>query len=108
MMDPRQMEKMMRQMGIKTKQIESSLVTIETSDGKILIAEPQVTEVDMQGQKTYQIAGSVKFEAGISEDDVKMVMEQANCSREQAMDALKQNKGDIAQAILSLQEQKKS
>lgn len=107
MMDPRQMEKMMRQMGIKTKQIESSLVTIETSDGKILITEPQVTEVDMQGQKTYQIAGSVKFETGISEEDVKMVMEQANCSKEQATDALKQNNGDIAQAILSLQEQKK-
>ena len=100
------MEKMMRQMGIKTKQIESLLVTIETSDGKILITDPQVTEVDMQGQKTYQIAGSVKFQAVISEDDVKMVMDQAACSREQAAEALKQNNGDIAQAILSLQDKK--
>ena len=105
-MDPRQMEKLMRQMGIKSKQIESSLVTIETSDGKIKISDPQVTEVDMQGQKSYQISGTVVFESGTSEDDINMVMELAKCSKEQAVEALKKSNGDIAQAILTLEEQK--
>lgn len=106
-MDPRQMEKLMRQMGIKSKQIESSLVIIETADGKIKITNPQVTEVEMQGQKSYQIAGTVQFETGISEDDVSLVMSHSACSREQAVDALKKANGDIAQAILVLEEQKK-
>ncbi len=105
-MDPRQMEKMMRQMGIKTNQIESSLVTIETAEGKILISKPQVTEIEMQGQKTYQIAGSVSFEEGIKEEDIKLIMEQTSCSEGAAKEALKNAKGDIAQAIIELQEKK--
>ena len=104
-MDPRQMEKMMRQMGIKSKPIESSLVTIETSEGKIIITNPQITEIEMQGQKTYQIAGSVQFESAI--DDVKLVMEQAGCTKEEATEALKKANGDIAHAIIVLGEQNK-
>ena len=106
-MDPKQMEKMMRQMGIKSKQIEASLVTIETKDGKLLITSPQITEIEMQGQKSYQIGGETRFEAGISEEDINMVAEQAKCTKEEAKEALKKSNGDIAQAILIIEENKK-
>ncbi len=37
-----------------------------------------------------------------SEDDIMLVCQQANCTEEQAKDALAESKGDIAQAILKL------
>lgn len=101
-MNPRQMEKMMAQMGIKSRQVNASRVIIETEGEKIIISEPQVTEITMQGQKSFQIAGKVSTESATSEDDLKMVMEQTGCTREQAAEALKKSNGDIAQAILEL------
>lgn len=101
------MEKLMRQMGIKSRQIDSAMVVIETPEGKIKIPNPQVTEIEMHGQKTYQIAGAASFEGVISEEDIRMVMEQAKCTRDEASQALERTKGDIAQAIIFLSEQKK-
>ena len=102
-MNPKQMEKMLKQMGINSQEISASRVIIEREGEKIVISEPQITEITAQGQKSFQISGKVSVEASLSEEDVKMVMEQANCSREQALDALKKSNGDLAQAILSLQ-----
>lgn len=122
-MNPKQMEKMMSQMGIKSRQIDASRVIIEAENEKIIISGPQVVEITMQGQKSYQISGSVSTEAAASEDhsvdastesfskpgdfenDIKMIMEQANCTREQAVEALKKSDGDIAQAILGLKKE---
>ena len=36
------------------------------------------------------------------EEDIILVMQQANVSRERAMQALSESKGDMAQAILTL------
>lgn len=101
-MDPRKMEQMMRQMGIKSRKIDAKKVVIETDEGNYIVESPDVTEIDMKGQKSLQITGDMKFESGISEEDIKMVMEQANCTEEQAKDALKKAKGDIAEAIILL------
>lgn len=105
-MDPKKMQAMMRQMGIKSEDIEASRVVIETSSGALVIENPQVVQVTMQGQRSFQISGDVKKEERISEEDVKMVAEQAGCSEEQAKAALEESGGDIAQAILSLSEAK--
>lgn len=105
-MDPRQMEKVMRQMGLKTKQIASERVIIETSEGNILITKPEITEIDMHGQKSYQISGTVSFEEGIKQEDITLIMEQAGCTEAAAREALLAAKGDIAEAILLLQEKK--
>ena len=102
-MNPAQMQKIMKQMGINSLEIPATRVVIETEGGNYIISNPQVTEVTMQGQKSYQIAGTVLFEEGMKEEDVKMVMEQGNVERDKAVDALKKTKGDIAQAILDLQ-----
>lgn len=100
--DPRQMEKMMRQMGITSKNLSAKLVIIETDQERILIKNPQVTEVAMGGQKTFQIVGEISKESVMSEEDVLMVMEQTGASKQDAYDALKKTNGDIAEAILIL------
>jgi nascent polypeptide-associated complex subunit alpha len=102
-LDPKQMERMMRQMGINSRNLSASRVVIETEGQKIVISSPQVTEITMQGQKSYQIAGQVSVESSLSEEDVKMVMEQAHVDRDKAVEALKKSNGDIAEAIVSLQ-----
>ena len=106
-MDPKKMQAMMRQMGIRSEEIEAVKVTIETPSGSaIIIEEPQVTKITMQGQSSFQIAGSIHVEEKSAADDVKMVMEQTGCSEEAAKAALEKSGGDIAQAIISLEEGK--
>lgn len=101
-MNPKQMQQLMKQMGINSKEISASRVIIETEGEKIVISEPSVVEISVQGQKSYQIQGKVSVEASLSEDDVKMVAAQAGCTEEQAKEALKKANGDIAQAIMDL------
>lgn len=102
-MDPKNMQKMMKQMGIKSEEIESAKVTIELKEGgRLVIFEPSVVQIEMQGQKSFQISGNVHEENEAGEDDIKMVMEQTGCSREEAQNALRETGGDIAEAIISL------
>ena len=105
-MDPRQMQAMMKQMGIKSEEISAKSVVIETDEAKLIIENPQVTKITMQGNDSFQISGTVRKEESISEDDVKLVAEQAEVSEEDARIALTQSKGDIAEAILKLSEGK--
>jgi nascent polypeptide-associated complex subunit alpha len=102
-MDPKKMQAIMKQMGIKSEEIAATKVIIETEAGSALVIEnPQVTQITMQGQKSFQIAGDVRTEARVSEGDVKLVMEKAGCSEEAARGALEKSGGDIAEAILTL------
>jgi len=102
-MDPKRMQAIMKQMGIKQEEIPSRKVVIETESGQSLIIEnPQVTQVTVQGQKTFQIAGDVRVEDKSAAEDIKLVMEKTGCSEDAAKGALEKSGGDIAQAILSL------
>jgi nascent polypeptide-associated complex subunit alpha len=101
-MNPRQMQKMMQQMGIKSQEIKANRVIIEGEGERTIIENPQVTLVEMQGQKSYQITGNAHTESAISEDDVKMVAEQTGASEEDARKALEESNGDIAEAIMKL------
>lgn len=103
-LDPRKMEQIMRQMGIKSRKIEAKRVVIETEEGNYVISSPEVVEIDMRGQKSLQVNGEMIFEENIREEDVRLVMEQTNCTAEKARDALKKAKGDIAEAIILLKE----
>ena len=101
--DPKKMQAMMKQMGIKQEEIEASRVIIESSDRKIVIEEPSVTKIIMQGQESWQITGKASEEgAGISDSDVQMVMNQTGVSEDKARKALESSEGDIAAAIVSL------
>jgi len=106
-MDPKKMQHLMKQMGIKSEDIPATKVIIETESGKYVVENPEVVQITMQGQKSFQISGEVKFEEGIKEEDVKMVMEQAGCSEKEAVEALAKTNGDIAEAIVLLGEKAK-
>jgi nascent polypeptide-associated complex subunit alpha len=101
--NPKQMQAMMKQMGINQTEIPSSRVIIEKEDGgKIVINNPSVLKVKMQGQESFQISGDIsENEEKFSEEDVKVVMEKTNCSREEALNTLEKT-GDLAEAILEL------
>jgi nascent polypeptide-associated complex subunit alpha len=102
--DPKQMGKMMAKMGISQKQLEATQVTINLPGKKLVIDNPQVMEVTMQGITTYQVMGEAREEAAAtSDDDAAMVAEQTGKSIEEARAALDAKGGDIAEAIDSLQ-----
>ena len=106
-MNPKQMKKMMKKMGIKSDEIDAEQVIIKCVDKQIIIDNPQVVITVIQGQTMFQIQGDISESADdididISADDVDMVMEQANVSEEKAIAALEAAEGDLAQAILDL------
>jgi nascent polypeptide-associated complex subunit alpha len=105
-MDRRQMERAMRQLGVKTTDLEGvKEVVIKLEDKEIVIPNAQVVLTEMSGQRSYQVVGQEverKLEAAPSEDDVTLVMEQTGAARELAVQTLKETNGDIAEAILKL------
>ncbi len=123
-MDPKQMAKLMQQMGIRSEEIDASRVVIEKTDGKRLIVDsPSVTLVDAKGQKSFQVSGDVHEEEGKSgegseggevkppekceESDADVVAIQAKVSKDEAEAALMESGGDIAEAIMALEAKKK-
>jgi nascent polypeptide-associated complex subunit alpha len=101
--DPRRMQSMMKQMGIENKEIPAKRVIIETDSKKIIIENPTVTEVSMQGQKTFQIMGDIKEEGEIPKEDIDMVVSATGKTETEAKAALEKTSGDIAKAIELLQ-----
>ncbi len=102
--DPKQMEKMMKQMGIATENIDATEVLIRTAEKEILISEPQVSKIKMGGQETFQIIGNVSERAleKFSAEDVKTVSEQTGVFESEAKKALEETSGDLAEAIMKL------
>lgn len=104
--DRRQMERAMRQMGVKMEELEGVReVVIKLADKDIVIPNAQVTRTDMAGQRSYQVSGQEferKPEFEPNEDDLKLVMEQAGVDRAAAIQTLKESGGDLARAILKL------
>ena len=64
--DPRQMKKLMKRMGIKSEEIEAEQVIIRCIDREITIDNPSVMKTVVQGQNMFQIQGDVS-ESGVSE-----------------------------------------
>ena len=102
-MHPAKMKAMMKQLGMNQEEIEAEKVIIDKTDGnRIVIENPNVQKITMQGQESFQITGEVREEEqGIKEEDVKLVMEKTGKSEEEARGALEET-GDIAEAILKL------
>ena len=98
------MQKAMKRLGIKQEEIDAEEVIIRCSDKEIIVRNPQVAKVNMMGQETFQISGKIE-ERGLeafTEEDVATVVEQTNCSDDQARGALEKNSGDLAKTILEL------
>jgi nascent polypeptide-associated complex subunit alpha len=99
----------LQRMGMQVKEIEGAKeVVIITNDKKIVIDEPNVSAVTVQGQQIYQIMGGTQREEPltktdtVSEEDVRLVSEQAGVSLEEAKKALESTGGDLARAIVEL------
>ena len=106
-LDPKKMNAIMKQLGMKQEDIASSRVIIEKEDGgRIIINNPSVTKISMQGQESWQITGDAREETikvEISKEDIKTIMQKTGCSEKQAKSALEKT-GDLAEAILELSE----
>jgi len=103
--DPKKMNAMMKQMGIKQEEISASKVTIEKDDGsKIIIDNPNVQKINMQGNESFQITGDISETESekFSEEDIKTVMEKTGKNEDEAKEALEKSNGDLAEAIMSL------
>lgn len=106
--DPRQMQGMLKKMGISQEDIDASRVIIEKTDNsRIIIDNPSVQKIKMQGQETFQIAGDISEESAeeeISEEDIKTIIEKTGVSEKKARETLEKNDGDLAETILELSE----
>ncbi len=103
--NPRKAAQLMKQMGIKQEEILASEVIIKTEGKELVIKNPSVAKVEMAGQTSFQISGTVEErepETEISKEDIKTVTEQTGCKEEQAKAALEEAEGDLAKAILAI------
>ncbi len=106
-LNPKKVAALMKQMGMSQEDIGAKRVIIEKSDNtKIVIENPSVAKVKMQGQETFQISGDISEKASEenenNESDIEMIIEKTNKSREEVALALEKNNGDIAQTIIEL------
>ncbi|MGP8158299.1 MAG: nascent polypeptide-associated complex protein [Thermoplasmata archaeon] len=121
----RQMQLMMRRMGMTTEEVSDvEEVIVRTKTKEHVFRAPEVTILTVQGVRTYQVVGTPVVQprsaaapspstattptappaapSGPPEEDIRLVMEQANVSREEAIEALFQAKGAPAEAILQI------
>lgn len=133
MINPNELRKMLKRMGIgnlNVEEINAAKVVIYLRNGSTLeIPNPSVAAIKMQGMMIYQIQASEKDvkttqtqaaapassiimqrpqtqEPPVSEDDVRLIMDQTGATRDDAIKALKESNGDLAEAILKLQSKK--
>ena len=108
-MNQRQMKQAMKKMGINQEQLEATEVIIRLEDKDLVIKNPDVAKVNMMGQETFQIVGEVTEQVresapDINEEDIQTVVDQTGVTKDIARQAIEDANGDLAQAILSLQE----
>lgn len=121
--NPRQIEMMMRRMGMTTEAVPGvEEVVVRTATKEHVFKAPEVTILTVQGVRTYQVVGTPQIRprgtapltgapaapsapvapAGPPEEDIQLVMDQAQCSRSEAVEALLQSNGAPAEAIMKL------
>jgi nascent polypeptide-associated complex subunit alpha len=103
--DPKKMQAIMKQMGMSQQEIPAERVIIETAEKNIIIENPSVVKINMQGQTNFQISGDISEEEkkeDKTEEDIKTIMEKTSCSEKKAREAYKKANNDLAEAILEL------
>lgn len=105
---------MMQRMGMSMDGVEDvNEVIIRTNSKEIVIEQPEVAILNMQGQRIYQVVGGTVTERKpeltalskpvVSEEDARLVADQTGKNIEEAKKALTECEGDLAKAILLLQ-----
>ena len=104
----RNMRRMMDKMGLDMSEIPNvQEVIIKTDKKEIIIAKPSVTEMKAKDNTIFQVIAEsyeeMEREVPIfSDEDIELVCQQASVSKEKAIEALTEAKGDLARAILLL------
>jgi nascent polypeptide-associated complex subunit alpha len=104
----REMRRMLDKMGLEMKDIGNvEEVVIKTESKELYLLKPQVIEMKGKESTIFQVIASEIEEKErdvptFKEEDIILVIQQANVSREKAVQALTDAHGDMAQAILSL------
>ena len=107
-LDPKKMQGVMSQLGIKQESLDASEVIIKCPDRNIVIKDPAVTKMIMQGQEMFQVTGDIEEqeteaeEYKPSDEDIETVSNKADVSREKAREALINAEGNLAKAIIEL------
>ncbi|MCL4333414.1 MAG: nascent polypeptide-associated complex protein [Candidatus Thermoplasmatota archaeon] len=113
-MNERQIRRMMQQAGIKSSDMDGVIqVDFIFSDRKISVKNPQVTILDIQGTRTYQVVGGQEVsgeaaeapkskDSDINEEDINLVMQKTGVEREKAVESLRKNGYKPAEAIIAL------
>ncbi len=102
--NPKKMQGMLKQLGMKQDEIDAEEVIIKCSDKNLIIKDPSVIKINFQGNDMFQISGNVEENSidEMSMEDIKTVMNKANTSEKEAREALEKAEGDIAKAIMDL------
>ena len=120
-LNPSDIKRQLKRLGIKNVEVDTPAVEeiiVRLEDGREIVAyTPQVMIVRVPGgaamiQVVAETLEEREAQAGgqpeISEEDVKLVAEQAGVSMEEARQALEEASGDIAAAILLIEERKQA
>jgi len=113
----RELRRMLKRYGVEVEELQGvKEVTISAEDYEIVIRDPQVAILNLGQQKVVQILCSslerVRRETreapgpAVAEEDVEFVVEQTGVSREEAARAIAEAGGDVARAIMILQERR--
>ena len=106
-LNPRKMESLMKQLGIKFEEMKDvEEVHLLTSSGKYIIKPSDVKIINAQGVKTLQvIIKEMNYEESYSvdEEDIKILSEKASISYEDAKKLLEKHKGNLAEALLEIE-----
>ncbi len=104
----REMRRMLDKMGLEMKDLGNiEEVVIKTETKELYLLKPQVVEMKGKDSTIFQVVATDIEEKQrdvpvLKEEDITLVMQQANVTREKAIQALIDAKGDMAQAILNL------
>ena len=102
------MRRMLDKMGLEMKDLGSiEEVIIKTETKELYLIKPQVVEMKGKDSTIFQVVATDIEEKEretplLKDEDIVLVMQQANVSREKAIQALVDAKGDMAKAILNL------
>ena len=104
----REMRRMLDKMGLDMTTLDNvEEVIIKTDKKELYLVKPQVIEMKGKDSTIFQVVASDIEEKQrevptFKEEDIILVMQQASVSREKAVQAMTESKGDMAQAILTL------
>ena len=100
--DPKKIQQMMKKLNMDIRELEAEEVIIKQKNKTLKIKNPEIMIANLMGKDVYQISGQI-YES-VSEDDIKLVMEQTGKDRQTVEQKLEELNNDLAKVIMELKE----